>query len=140
MHNFKKGSPAFIPKRSTPRQVPTDKGRAIEEAVATYLQSQGVQILHRNFQSKQGEIDLIAKHLDALVFIEVRFRQNTAYGEASATVTRFKQKKIIQCARFFLCRYPQYANVPCRFDVVGVTLKNSKLDFDWIQSAFYEGP
>jgi putative endonuclease len=115
----------------------TAKGQAIETAVAVYLQKQGLKILARNFQCKQGEIDLIAYHLGQLLFIEVRFRQNTAYGEAVATVTRSKQKKIIQCARFFLYRHPHYANAACRFDVVGVTLNPSGLDFDWIQGAFY---
>lgn len=137
MHNFKKGSQAFTLKGPRTPQAPSDKGQAIEQAVATYLQAQGAQILHRNFQSKQGEIDLIAQYEDQLLFIEVRFRHSAAYGEASATVTRFKQKKIIQCARFFLCRYPQYVNVSCRFDVVGVTLRDSQLDFDWIPGAFY---
>ncbi len=112
-------------------------GESIEAHVALYLEASGLDILHRNFYCKQGEVDLIAQEGDTLVFIEVRFRQNTRYGSAPESITRSKQRKIIQSARFFLCRYPHYANHACRFDVVGVTLKGQQLDFDWIRDAFY---
>ncbi len=112
-------------------------GEAIEGKVALYLQNQGLRILHRNFRCKQGEVDLIALDGDQLLFVEVRFRQNTNYGTAQDSITPAKKRKIIQSARFFLYRYPGYANHACRFDVVGVTLKDQQLHFDWIRHAFY---
>ncbi len=133
MPPLRKGSLLLAPKQA----LSLAKGHTVESQVALYLAAQGLTLLHRNFRCKQGEVDLIAEMGDQLIFIEVRFRQNTNYGSAQESITRSKQRKIIQSARFFLCRYPGYANHACRFDVVGVTLKGQQLDFDWIQHAFY---
>jgi putative endonuclease len=130
---LRKGSLLLAPKQA----MSLAKGHAVESRVALYLVAQGLRLLHRNFRCKQGEIDLIAEAGDQLVFVEVRFRQDNHYGSAPESVTRSKQRKMIQSAAFFLYRYPAYANHACRFDVVGVTLKDQQLDFDWIQHAFY---
>ncbi len=114
-------------------------GSEIESQVYAYLQKQGFKLVHRNFRCRLGEIDLIGLHQNQLLFIEVRFRRNAAYGGAAASVNLRKQQKLIKAARFFLLKYPKMANCACRFDVVAVTLKheaNYKLEIDWIQNAF----
>ena len=134
MPNSTKGSPWPIPE--LPRQS-LYKGQSIEASVSSYLHSQGLSLIQRNFRCRQGEIDLIAQQEDTLVFIEVRFRQQSAYGDPLASVTRSKQRKIIQSARFFLMKHPLYLDRSCRFDVIGVTIQEGHLLFDWIQHAFY---
>ncbi len=114
-------------------------GSEIETHVSTYLQKKGFQLLHRNFRCRLGEIDLIGLHQNQLIFVEVRFRCNTAYGGAAASVDFRKQQKLIKTARFFLLKYPKMANCACRFDVVAVTLRHEadhELEIDWIQNAF----
>jgi len=122
-----------------PSPIKRTAGEAIESHVSAYLQKQGFQLLHRNFRCRLGEIDLIGLYQNQLLFVEVRFRRNTAYGGAAASVDFRKQQKLIKTARFFLLKYPKMASYACRFDVVAVTLSNEadhELKIDWIQNAF----
>lgn len=92
------------------------EGQAAEDAALAYLQAQGLILLQRNFRCKGGEIDLILRQQDTLVFVEVRKRTDSRYGGAAASVTARKQARLILAAQVFLQRY----RVPpaCRFDVV----------------------
>jgi len=114
-----------------------NRGKAVEDFVACFLEKQGFQWLSKNFRSRFGEIDLIGIHQNQLVFLEVRFRTSIAYGGAAASVTKSKQRKLIQTARFFLLQAPQFANKACRFDVAAVTLNGEDYAIEWIQHAFY---
>lgn len=126
----------------SPSPTKTLQGRAVESHVAEYLEKQGFQLLHRNFRSRLGEIDLIGMHQNQLLFVEVRFRQNKRYGTAAESVDFRKQQKLIKAARFFLLTHPKMANCACRFDVVAVTLGRDTdpgdpaLEIDWIKNAF----
>ncbi len=82
-------------------------------------------------------IDLIGIHERILLFIEVRFRRNAAYGGPAASVNFYKQQKLIRTAQYFLKCYPKFTNVTCRFDVIAATLKNHQLIIDWIKNAFH---
>ena len=64
-----------------------DRGRHAEDVAATFLQQKGLTILERNYQCRYGEIDLIARDGDALVFVEVRMRKSAAFGGAAASIT-----------------------------------------------------
>ena len=68
-------------------------GLAAEEAVRTYLSKQGLKFLTKNFRCKLGEIDLIMRDGQCLVFVEVRARASADYGGALASVTKSKQQK-----------------------------------------------
>lgn len=113
------------------------KGLRYEELAITYLQQQGLRLLHRNFRCAAGEIDLIMQHREMLVFVEVRFRGNKDYGGAVATITRDKQIKLLRTARYFLLSRKTHQQSPCRFDVVGITpgMGDSPC-FNWIENAF----
>lgn len=125
-------------------------GGHYEQLAAEFLQSNGLQIISQNWQQpKVGEIDLVLLHpgaaWDTLVFAEVRKRQVSGFGDAFMSVTASKQRKLIKTARYFLQQYPQYANLECRFDVVGFNspAKLASSDMaeqacfpEWIQSAF----
>lgn len=112
------------------------QGKLAEDLAASYLQEQGLTILHRNFLCKLGEIDLIAQDSNSLVFVEVRFRKSTAFGGALASITLAKQAKLRRAANYFLFNFnPQPA---CRFDVLALTLNNQgQLCIeDWVKNAF----
>ena len=112
-------------------------GSAAEQMALEFLQARGLTLSARNFRTRRGEIDLIMLDNKVLVFVEVRFRRSPDFGTASASVTRRKQVKIISTARHFLLHNPKLAALPCRFDVVGITLAAQNITrFNWIQDAF----
>lgn len=113
-------------------------GDNYEQLAADWLERQGWQLLARNFRCKLGEIDLIALHDDSLVFVEVRARRNPRYASAAASVDRRKQHRIRLTAQFFLQRNRQWANFPCRFDVVAIEPRQSPSEttVQWIRAAF----
>ncbi len=89
-----------------------------ERAAAAYLRKRGMRIIVRNYKGAGGEIDLIARDGDTLVFIEVKTRQAGTPAEA---VTPEKQKRITRAALAFLKKHDLLnAGVPSRFDVVAV--------------------
>lgn len=93
-------------------------GNSKETEAIHYLIKHGFTILERNFYTRAGEIDIIAKDGDYLVFIEVKFRWNQEYGFPAEAVTIRKQRKIVRCARFYLISHKLWEKTPCRFDVV----------------------
>ena len=112
---------------------------AISEArAARWLQDKGLHLLLRNFRSKTGEIDIIARDGDYLVFLEVRARSNRAYCGAAASVDYRKQRRLLRTAQLFLQRHPELAGMPCRFDVIAFEPRQSAsgLDIRWIRGAF----
>ncbi|WP_110685257.1 YraN family protein [Salinicola aestuarinus] len=117
-----------------PRADPRYRGEQIEQRVASWLAERGLEWVASNQHAKGGEIDLIVRDGETLVFVEVRHRRNTRYGHPLETVTAAKQRRIIKAARFYL--QTQRLSCPCRFDVVGVTGQAPTLEFEWIQAAF----
>ena len=113
-------------------------GEAKESEAASFLARQGLTLVCRNFQCKLGEIDLVMRSSDTLVFVEVRFRRSSLYGNAAATVDWRKQGKLLRTAQFYLQRSGLRDRVPCRFDVLGIApdSRNGTLQFDWIRAAF----
>jgi putative endonuclease len=93
-----------------------DKGRQAEADAAAYLQQQGLTILARNYRCKAGEIDLIARHDNTLIFIEVRSRKSAQFGGAAASITPQKQRKLLLTAQHYLLSYRKPP--PCRFDAI----------------------
>ena len=68
-------------------------GQAAENAACVYLQAQGLTLLNRNFHARQGEIDLVMLEKTTLVFVEVRFRSRSDFGDAATSVTLQSNKK-----------------------------------------------
>ncbi|MCP5345552.1 MAG: YraN family protein [Pseudomonadales bacterium] len=113
-------------------------GSRAEKLAARYLSARGLRTLTLNYHCRQGEIDLIAKDGEFLVFVEVRMRHSDRHGTAVETVTRSKQMRIIHCARHYLMNSPQFSDTPCRFDVVGVVPADNWCGyrFHWLKDAF----
>jgi len=93
-----------------------ETGRAAEDAAAELLRAKGLTIVERNFRVKIGEIDLIARDRDEIVFVEVRARASAAFGGAAASVGGAKRRKLIKAAGVWL--QARAWTGPCRFDVV----------------------
>lgn len=108
-------------------------GQKIEKQVAAYLKKAGLRLLTSNFQAASGEIDLIMRDQDTLVFVEVRYRQHQQYGGAAASVDWRKQQKLIKTAGLYLQQHPHQG--PCRFDVIAVK-SLQPIDLEWIKDAF----
>lgn len=109
-------------------------GAEAEQRACELLEHSGLETLARNYHCRYGELDLICRDRSTLVFVEVRFRKSAAFGDAAASVTRSKQRKLRATAEHFLGHNPDFSRLACRFDVVAVSGNEYRLD--WIQNAF----
>ena len=112
-------------------------GEVTELLAANYLVQQGLVIQKKNLYSRMGEIDVIMKDDETLVFIEVKYRSSTNFGGAISAVSVKKQQKIKQTAAFYLqqCGLNEY-NTPCRFDVIALQGNISNPEITWLKNAF----
>lgn len=117
--------------RATSREI----GSKMEHAARRFLEHEGLRFVEGNFHSRFGEIDLIMRDGEALVFVEVRHRRNQRSGTPAETVDRRKQLKLIRTAEYYLHRHPAFAQRPCRFDVIATSTQEGHID-RWIRNAF----
>lgn len=98
-----------------------DIGNKGEDIAVKLIKKKGYKVIERNFNvPRAGEIDIIAKKKEYLVFVEVRLRKNTLHGSGAETVDIFKQRKLIKAAQTYL-KLNNLNNIPARFDVVSIT-------------------
>ncbi len=109
-----------------------------EKTARDYLKKQGYKILESNFRCPFGEIDLIAKQKDCLVFVEVRTRRNLELGTPEESVTLAKRQKLIKLAQFYLQKSPHPPS-HWRIDVVAIEMgPNEKVNrIELIKNAVY---
>ncbi len=117
----------------TARQV---SGFEAETAALEHLQQAGLQLLARNVGYSVGELDLILRDADTLVFVEVRQRKSEAFGGAAASLDRRKQRKCALAAQCWLKQNPAYARWPCRFDAVLFSGVAPHWQMQWLKNAF----
>jgi putative endonuclease len=96
-------------------------GRAAEDAAATHLTRAGLTIVERNVRLGHGEIDLVCRDRDVVVFVEVKCRRATWGDPPAAAVSWHKQRRLTRLAQHYL-KWRRLEGVRCRFDVVSVTL------------------
>jgi putative endonuclease len=97
------------------------KGSSAEDTAADYLVAQGYRIVARNYQAREGEIDIIAEDpAGCLVFAEVKSSWGPRFGHPFHRITRAKQRVIAQVARRYLAEHGT-TSAPCRFDAMAVT-------------------
>jgi putative endonuclease len=94
-------------------------GKAGEDAAAEELERRGYAILERRYRTSRGEIDIVARDGDTLVFVEVKVRDTAECGTAAEAVTRVKQRRLGRMATDYLARR-NITDQPCRFDVVAI--------------------
>ena len=106
-----------------------------QQAAEVFLRNKGYEVLARNYRTKSGEIDLIAKHGEYIVFVEVKFRKSLGYGYPREAVSSTKQKRIINTAMHYLTNN-DLTNCDIRFDVVEVLKQHGQLYASHIENAF----
>lgn len=108
-----------------------------EDFTCRFLKTKRYKIIERNYRSLWGEVDIIAKDKDTLVFIEVKTRSSDRFGPPESSVTRTKQNRIRRIAEAYI-KTSKYRNLCFRFDVVSILFDSKKnmVDFKLIQNAF----
>ncbi len=108
------------------------RGDAAEEQALRHLQAQGLSPVGRNFTVRGGEIDLIMRDGELLVFVEVRYRRSARFGSAAESVDWRKQQRLLLAAGLYLQRHGG-DHQGCRFDVVALAGDGT---LRWIRDAF----
>lgn len=110
------------------RRLPSDIGQQGEALVARWLQRHGWLVLQQRWQCRWGELDLVVGRgvdrstLEALAFVEVKTRSAFNWDEdGKLAITPLKQAKLWKAAQLFLTEHPQWAELPCQFDVALVS-------------------
>lgn len=113
-------------------------GQRGEDLACETLVSRGYVIVHRRYRTKSGELDIVARDGDYLVFVEVKARQDGSFGDPEEAVTLRKQTKMVWMATDYLARNG-LADVPCRFDVVGINTSTVPPTVTVVADAFRPG-
>lgn len=116
-----------------------ETGRIGEDISVKYLEQIGYTIIERNFECKQGEIDIIAKDKNEYVFIEVKTRSSVSYGKPKEAVDTTKKKHIYRSAEYYVY-LKHLENEPVRIDVIEVYKKQGKFTVHHIKQAITERP
>ncbi len=109
-------------------------GRKGEDLAASYLRGLGWEIVERNYRTRLGEIDIVSRDRDTLIFVEVKTRTNSDVARPDQSVTVRKQAKLRRLIEEYLVRHNQ-EQADVRFDVVGVTIGRRHPEFDHIKGA-----
>lgn len=114
-------------------------GRKAEAAAQAHLQRHGLSLLQTNYRCRWGEVDLIMRHADAIVFVEVRYRSNARFGDGFTSVNRRKQLKLVRTAQHYL-QHNADAETAARIDVVSCAPGASgELKVNWLRNAIEVG-
>ena len=110
-------------------------GKIGEDLACAELQRRGYAILARRYRRRGGELDIVARDGQTIVFVEVKTREGCEFGAGAESVTRFKRRRMANVALDFLARN-KLAESPCRFDVVSIDVGESKPKIELYQNAF----
>lgn len=113
-------------------------GKLGEDLATKYLYSINYKIIDRNFSCRQGEIDIIARDGNELVFIEVKTRTNSCYGKPAEAVNYIKQQHIEKVAKYYIYKN-HLENEYIRFDIVEVYISNNKNIINHIKQVIVTG-
>ncbi len=106
-------------------------GARAEQAAAQYLQRHGLKLVETNYRCRFGEIDLILRDGETLIFAEVRQRAGNDFGGAAASIDSRKQRRLILTAQHYLTTLSRIP--PCRFDAL---LLDAAENIEWVKNAF----
>lgn len=108
-------------------------GKMGEDMATAFLENKGVVILGRNYRNRFGEIDIIAKEKDVILFIEVKYRKDCKFGYPLEAVGIAKQEKIKRIASYYLKENCSGKYMNIRFDCIGIM----ESEIEWVKGAFY---
>lgn len=106
-----------------------------EDAAARHLESKGYRVLHRNWRKGRLELDVICRHGDCLVFVEVKTRSLGSLSRPDQALDVRKRAALIRAAKLYLSEFGLWDD-PCRFDLVAVTDSGQGLDIVHYENAF----
>jgi len=109
-------------------------GEKGEKLAVKFLKKKGYRIIKQNYKTPMGEIDIIAKDKDTLVFVEVKTRESIEFGYPFEAVNNLKRRKIAKVALSYIRKFKEIP--PCRFDVLGICYKDGEPEFGLIRDAF----
>ncbi len=121
------------------------RGAAVEAAARDHLKRAGLREIAANANYRGGELDLVMLEAarrddgcggDIVVFVEVRYRSHPGFGGGAASIDRGKRRKLVHAAQLFLGAHRQYADAPCRFDVIEASGDPSAPHINWLRDAF----
>ena len=98
-----------------------------EDTACRVLVDRGYRILTRRYRTRVGEIDVVARQGECIVFVEVKTRRDGSFGDPAAAVTAEKQRRLAVMAADYLARH-RLERAPARFDVVGITVTTRRVD------------
>lgn len=126
------------PTRAAEPAPPTTRARgaAVEAAARELLIGEGLVPVAANATFRVGEIDLVMRDRDVLVFVEVRHRSGGHFGGGAESITRSKRQRLARAASAFLAAHPALAALPCRFDVVEADGDPAAPRMAWLRDAF----
>ena len=107
-------------------------GREREARAADYLRKQKYEVIGANYRCRFGELDLIAKKRELVIFVEVKLRKNDRFGAAADAVTASKQDKLRKAAASWLASHD--CDAPTRFDVIEIYTDTGRINH--IENAF----
>ncbi len=110
-------------------------GKQGESLAAEFLRKNGYRIVENNFRNRYGEIDIIAIEGKTLVFIEVKTKTNSKFGNPVMAVDLRKQRQLSKTAMMYLTQ-KRLNDCPARFDVVGISMIENKTEIELIRNAF----
>ncbi|WP_410474854.1 YraN family protein [Guyparkeria sp. TX1] len=111
-------------------------GQQAETLALRHLERTGLKLLRRNARAGRGEIDLILRDGDTLVFVEVRAREDGALVAAAESLSARKCAKVRETAERLIASQPAWQGLYCRFDVVAITARGAHNHIDWLPDAF----
>jgi putative endonuclease len=114
----------------------TTKGKHAENMARKWLSNQSWKSLYQNYYCRHGEIDLIMKKNNLIIFIEVKFRSNNNFGNALSAVTPSKIKKIKKTSLFFIFSHPHLVSFNFRYDIITFDKYIDDQHILWIKNAF----
>lgn len=111
-------------------------GQTAEQQACDFLVAQGLRLVMKNYRCYHGEIDLIMQDKADFVFVEVRSRRRTDYGNAVESINKPKQRRLMRAALHFLQMKKCLYKVTSRFDIIAIHPIAGKMQLEWIKHAF----
>jgi putative endonuclease len=123
------------------RDFRNSRGARVEALAREFLQRHGLNPIAANANYRGGELDLVMRDGDMLVFVEVRYRRSagnasSGFGGGAASVDANKRRKLVHAASQFLAAHREYSRAPCRFDVIDASGDPEAPTFAWLRDAF----
>lgn len=110
-------------------------GRYGEDRAAIYLQDRGYVIIERNWRSRSGEIDLVARDRDRLVFVEVKTRNGSGYGHPFEAITKDKVARMRRVVAEW-CQLKEVSGVKVRLDAISVLISGGRISIEHLKQVF----